>query len=59
MQKRANFDRLCSCMIHIHTAVEEVTVTRLLAELDRKGKEAKKLPSFLKSKSIGRGNDSG
>lgn len=24
-------------MIHIHTAVEEVTVTRLLAELDRKG----------------------
>mmetsp|Transcript_16012 Transcript_16012/g.27393 ORF Transcript_16012/g.27393 Transcript_16012/m.27393 type:complete len:572 (-) Transcript_16012:500-2215(-) len=43
-----------SCMIHIHTAVEEVTVTRLLAELDRKGKPSRKNPPFLKSKSIGR-----
>lgn len=38
-----------SAVIHIHAAVEEFTVTRLLAELDKKtGKAKQKNPKFVK-----------
>jgi peptide chain release factor subunit 3 len=42
-----------AAVIHLHTAVEECTVVRLLAEIDPKTKEiTKKLPKFSKSRSI-------
>eukprot|EP01017_Pseudomicrothorax_dubius_P027781 TRINITY_DN3242_c0_g1_i1.p1 TRINITY_DN3242_c0_g1~~TRINITY_DN3242_c0_g1_i1.p1 ORF type:complete len:577 (+),score=197.44 TRINITY_DN3242_c0_g1_i1:132-1862(+) len=41
------------CVIHIHTAMEEVQITAVLAEIDRKSKQEKKA-SFLKSYMGGR-----
>lgn len=41
------------CVIHAHTAVEEVTVVRLLDQLDPKtGKSIQKLPKFVKEKAV-------
>jgi peptide chain release factor subunit 3 len=41
------------CVIHIHTAVEEVIVVRVLADLDKKtGQVATKLPKFVLSRSF-------
>lgn len=37
-----------SAVIHIHAAVEEITVTRLLAEIDKSGKSKRKYPKFVK-----------
>ena len=37
-----------SAVIHIHSAVEEFTVSKLLAELDKKGKAKQKNPKFVK-----------
>jgi peptide chain release factor subunit 3 len=40
-------------VIHMHTAVEEITCVRVLAELDKKtGQVEKKLPKFVNSKSL-------
>ena len=39
-------------VLHIHTAVEEVMITDLIAEQDRKTKAIKKHPRFVKSDSI-------
>ena len=41
-----------SAVMHIHTAVEEVVITDLIAEQDRKTGEQKKHPRFVKSNSI-------
>ena len=41
-----------SAVMHIHTAVEEVVITNLIAEQDRKTGEQKKNPRFVKSNSI-------
>lgn len=41
-----------SAVMHIHTAVEEVVITDLIAEQDRKTGEQKKRPRFVKSNSI-------
>jgi len=41
------------CVIHLHTAVEEVTVVRLLDQLDPKtGQSIQKLPKFVKEKAV-------
>jgi len=41
------------CVLHMHTAVEEVTVVRLLDQLDPKtGKSLQKLPKFVKEKAV-------
>lgn len=37
-----------SAVIHIHSAVEECKVSKLLAELDKKGKAKQKNPKFVK-----------
>lgn len=37
-----------SAVIHIHAAVEEFTVSKLLAELDKKGRAKQKNPKFVK-----------
>ena len=37
--------------MHIHTAVEELAITHLIAEQDRKTGEQKKRPRFVKSNS--------
>ena len=43
-----------SAMIHIHTAVEQCTVTRILEQINKKnGKPLKKNPSHLPSNSVG------
>lgn len=39
-------------VMHIHTAVEEVTVTQLIAEYDRKTGAEKKRPRFVKSNTM-------
>ena len=39
-------------VMHIHTAVEEVTVTQLLVEYDRKTGAEKKRPRFVKSNTV-------
>jgi len=44
-----------SAMIHLHTAVEPVTVKKLLEEINRKtGGTLKKNPAFLSSNAVGR-----
>lgn len=40
-----------NAVMHIHTAVEEVTITHLIAEQDKKTGEQKKRPRFVKSNS--------
>jgi len=40
------------CILHIHTAVEEVTVTRLLEEIDKKTQTSKKLPKFVQAGAV-------
>lgn len=37
-----------SAVIHIHAAVEEITVTKLLAEIDKSNKPKRKYPKFVK-----------
>lgn len=37
-----------SGVIHIHAAVEEITVSKLIAELDKSGKVKRKYPKFVK-----------
>jgi peptide chain release factor subunit 3 len=40
-------------VVHIHTAVEECTIVRLIAEIDPKsGEITKKLPNFVRSKAV-------
>ena len=40
-----------NAVMHIHTAVEEVTITHLIAEQDKKTGEQKRRPRFVKSNS--------
>ena len=40
-----------TAVMHIHTAVEEVTITHLIAEQDKKTGEQKRRPRFVKSNS--------
>jgi len=46
------FTAAYQCVIHLGTAVEEVKVTRLLDQLDKTGKSAKKNPPFVLEKAI-------
>lgn len=47
------FTASSTAVLHVHTAVCDVAVVRLLAEIDKKtGQIAKKLPKFVKSRSV-------
>jgi len=53
IESKALFTAGYSAVVHIHTAVEECSVVRLLAEVDAKtGEKTKKLPKFVKSKAL-------
>lgn len=53
LDHRSVFTAGYDCMMHIHTAEEEVTVKKLLTELDKKTGELKtKLPRFVKSGAV-------
>ena len=43
-------DTIYSAVMHIHTAVEEVVISELIAEIDRKAGTQKKHPRYEKKK---------
>jgi len=52
LETKKIFTAAYQCVIHLGTAVEEVKVTRLLDQLDKTGKSAKKNPPFVLEKAI-------
>jgi len=52
LQRNPLFTAGYECVVHMHTAVEEVTITNLLDKLDKKGQSEKKFPKFVQNKDV-------
>lgn len=52
MNLKSVFTNGFQCVMHLHTAVEETTVRRLLGQMDKKTKQEVKNPRFLQNGSV-------
>ena len=52
MNLKSVFTNGFQCVMHLHTAVEETTVRRLLGQMDKKTKQEIKNPRFLQNGSV-------
>eukprot|EP00753_Platysulcus_tardus_P003569 PLAT12468.27.p1 GENE.PLAT12468.27~~PLAT12468.27.p1 ORF type:complete len:586 (+),score=309.92 PLAT12468.27:886-2643(+) len=52
LDHRPLFSAGYNCVLHTHTATEECTIAKLVAEVDRKGTVLRKKPGFVKAQKI-------